>query len=100
MYSLHYYKIHIKLQEIKKIAQEEIKKLSKKLIIITSQLMGLLQSLAHTFVQTRVHYVSCLLIRMTLQMMKRMDDYSYGGKHAKSDYDDDNDGDDDNDDTV
>jgi hypothetical protein len=92
MYSLHYYKIHIKLQEIKKLAQEEIKKLSKKVIIITSQMMGLLQSPAHTFVQTRVHYVSCLLIRMTLQMIKRMDDYFYGDKHAKSD--------DDNDDAV
>jgi hypothetical protein len=98
MYSLHYYKIHIKLQEIKKLAQEEIRKLFKKVIIITSQLMGLLQSPAHTFVQTRVHYVSCLLIRMTLQMMKRLDDYFYSDKNAKSDYDDDNDGDDDNDD--
>ena len=92
MYSLHYYKIHIKLQEIKKLAQEEIKKLSKKVIIITSQLMRLLQSPARAFVQTRVHYVSCFLVRMTLQMIKRMDDYFYGDKYAKSD--------DDNDDAV
>ena len=49
--------------------------------------MGLLQSPAHTFVQTRVHYVSCLLIRMTLQMMKRMDDY-YNSNPKYDNYDD------------
>jgi hypothetical protein len=68
------------------LAREEIKKLSIK-VIITSQLMGLVQSPAHAFVRTRVHYVSSLLIRMTLQMMKRMDDYH--SSHPKCDnYDD------------
>ena len=60
--------------------------------------MRLLQSPAHTFVQTRVHYVSCILIKKKLQMMKGMNEYLNGDKNAKSDYDDDNDGDDDNDD--
>jgi hypothetical protein len=50
------------------------KKLSKN-IIIKSQLMGLLQSPAHAFVQTRVHYVCCLLMRKTLRMMRRLNDY-------------------------
>jgi hypothetical protein len=66
------------------LAREEIKKLSKK-VIITSQLMGkLLQTPAHRFVQTRVHNMSSLLVRMTLQMMKRMDDYFYVIKMLKA----------------
>jgi hypothetical protein len=72
------------------LARVEIKKLSIK-VIITNQLMGLLQSPAHAFVQTHVHNMSCLLIRKTLQMMRSMNEYLYGDKNAQSDYDDDND---------
>jgi len=49
--------------------------------------MGLLQSPAHAFVQTRVHYVCCLLMRKTLRMMRRLNDYFKSNDTC--DYDDD-----------
>ena len=49
--------------------------------------MRLLQTPAHAFVQTRVHYVSCFFIRMTLQMIKRMDHY-YNSNPKYDNYDD------------
>ncbi len=65
---------------------EEIKKIAKN-SIITSQFMRLLQTPARAFVQTRVHYVSCFLVRMTLQMIKRLDDY-YNSNPKYDNYDD------------
>jgi len=38
--------------------------------------MRLLQTPALAFVQTRVHYVSCFLVRKTLQMMVGMNNFS------------------------
>ena len=49
--------------------------------------MGILLSPAHAFVRTRVHNVVCLCVRMTLQMMKRMDDY-YSSYPKCDNYDD------------
>ena len=58
---------------------EEIKKQKN---IITSQLMRLLQSPAHAFVQSRIHYMCRLLVRKTLQMMETVDDYFYSDNNA------------------
>ena len=49
--------------------------------------MGILLSPAHAFVRTRVHNVVCLCVRMTLKMMKRMDDY-YSSYPKCDNYDD------------
>jgi len=49
--------------------------------------MRLLQTPARAFVQTRVHYVSCFLVRMTLQMIKRLDHY-YNSNPKYDNYDD------------